>query len=385
MPRRACLIVLDAVGAGELPDAAAYGDAGSNTLAHVADAVGGLDLPNLQALGLGNVEPLAGCPPRGDAPSVSGRLREHSAGKDTTTGHWELMGVITATAMPTYPDGFPDDVIGAFSEATGRGVIGNVPASGTEIIERLGEQHQRTGDWIVYTSADSVFQVAAHEQTVPLEELYEACRIARRQLTRPHAVGRVIARPFDGVPGAYRRTAHRHDFSLEPGRPNHLTRICEAGVPVVGVGKIGDVFAGLDVTRSEPTTSNAEGIETTRRLLGEVEQGLIFVNLVETDMLYGHRNDPEGFHRSLQEFDRALPSLLEQLGPEDLLVLTSDHGCDPTTASTDHSREHALLVAHRPGRGAGPRHDGWFPDVGASVAAWLGAHDPLLPGTPISW
>jgi phosphopentomutase len=384
MARRACVIVLDAVGAGELPDAAAYGDAGSSTLQHVAEAVGGLDLPNLQALGLGNVVPLAGCPPRADAPSVDGRLREHSAGKDTTTGHWELMGVITESPMPTYPDGFPDDVIRAFSEATGRGVIGNVAASGTEIIERLGEEHQRTGDWIVYTSADSVFQVAAHEQTVPLDELYEACRIARRQLTGEHAVGRVIARPFEGEPGHYRRTAHRHDFSLEPARPNHLTRICEAGVPVVGVGKIGDVFAGRDVTRSEPTSSNAEGIETTRRLLGELEQGLIFVNLVETDMLYGHRNDPAGFHRCLQEFDRALPSLLEQLRADDLLVLTSDHGCDPTTPSTDHSREHALLVAHRPGQAAGPRHDGWFPDVGATVAAWLGAHDAGLPGEPIS-
>ena len=383
MARRACVIVLDAVGAGELPDAAAYGDAGSSTLQHVAEAVGGLDLPNLRALGLGNVLPLDGCPPEPEAPSIAGRLREHSAGKDTTTGHWELMGVITATAMPTYPDGFPPELIRAFREATGRGVIGNVAASGTEIIERLGEQHQRTGDWIVYTSADSVFQVAAHEDTVPLEELYEACRIARRQLTGRDAVGRVIARPFEGEPGHYRRTANRHDFSLEPSRPNHLTRICEAGVPVTAVGKISDVFAGRDISRSEPTHSNAEGIETTRRLLGEVEQGLIFVNLVETDMLYGHRNDPEGFHRCLQEFDRALPSLLAQLGPDDLLVLTSDHGCDPTTASTDHSREHALLVAHRPGHPRGPRHDGWFADVGATVAAWLGAHDAALPGTPI--
>jgi phosphopentomutase len=385
MARRACLIVLDAVGAGELPDAPAYGDAGSNTLAHVADAVGGLDLPNMQALGLGNVLPLAGCAPRPEAPSVAGRLREHSAGKDTTTGHWELMGVITETPMPTYPNGFPDDVIRAFSEATGRGVIGNVAASGTEIIERLGEEHQRTGDWIVYTSADSVFQVAAHEQTVPLEELYEACRIARRQLTGEHAVGRVIARPFEGEPGAYRRTSNRHDFSLEPARPNHLTRISEAGLPVLAVGKIADVFAGLDISRSAPTSSNAEGIETTRRLLAEVEHGLIFVNLVETDMLYGHRNDPQGFHRCLREFDRALPSLLAELGSDDLLVLTSDHGCDPTTPSTDHSREHALLVAHRPEHGSGPRHDGWFPDVGATVAEWLGAHDPVLPGTPISW
>jgi phosphopentomutase len=385
MSRRAIVIVLDAVGAGELADAASYGDAGSSTLQHVAEAVGGLDLPNLQALGLGNVLPLRGCDPRDDAPSVAGRLRERSAGKDTTTGHWELMGVITETAMPTYPDGFPADVIRVFSEATGRGVIGNVPASGTEIIERLGEEHQRTGDWIVYTSADSVFQVAAHEQTVPLEELYEACRVARRQLVGEHAVGRVIARPFDGVPGAYRRTTHRHDFSLEPSRPNHLTRIREAGAPVYGVGKISDVFAGLDVSSSEPTASNAEGIAVTTRLLDEVDQGFVFANLVETDMLFGHRNDPKGFHACLQEFDRALPAMLARLRPDDLFVLTSDHGCDPTTASTDHSREHALLVAHTPQLGHGARFDGWFPDVGATVADWLGARDAALPGTPISW
>jgi phosphopentomutase len=295
------------------------------------------------------------------------------------------MGVLTETAMPTYADGFPDDVIAAFAEATGRGVIGNVPASGTAIIEQLGEEHQRTGKWIVYTSADSVFQIAAHEQTVPLSELYAACEIARAQLQGPHAVGRVIARPFDGEPGAYRRTSHRHDYSLEPSRPNHLTRICEAGLPVVGVGKIADVFAGRDVAQSEPTGSNAEGIAAIERLLGEVESGFIFANLVETDMLFGHRNDPAGFYGSLQQFDRALPALVAQLRPDDLLILTSDHGCDPTTASTDHSREHALLVAHRPGQGPGPRHDGWFPDVGATVADWLGAHDAALPGTPFRW
>src|SRR5579862_36964 len=380
---RACVIVLDAVGAGELPDAADFVDVGSDTLGNVARAVGGLDLPTLEALGLGNVEPLRGCPPQPGAPAVAGRLVERSRGKDTTTGHWELMGILTPQAMPTYPHGFPDEVIDPFMNETGHGVLGNVPASGTEIIQRLGEEHQRTGSWIVYTSADSVFQIAAHEQTVPLDELYEACRKARAILTGEHAVGRVIARPFEGEPGAYTRTANRHDFSLEPARPNHLTRIREAGFAVHGVGKIGDIFAGCDIDTSTPTHSNLEGIEQTGRLLAEVESGLIFTNLVETDMVYGHRNDPQGFHRCLQEFDERLPALLGQLRDDDLLILTSDHGCDPTTASTDHSREHALLVALTPGRQEPGRHDGWFSDVGATCAEWLaGAHDAALPGEP---
>jgi phosphopentomutase len=382
--RRAFIVVLDAVGAGELPDAAAYGDDGSSTLAHVAEAVGGLQLPNLQALGLGNIMPLEGCPPDASAPSVAGRLLERSHGKDTTVGHWELAGVVTERAFPTYPHGFPQELLDAFSAATGRGVIGNVAASGTEIIALLGEEHQRSGKWIVYTSADSVFQIAAHEQTVPLEELYEACRIARRLLTGEHAVGRVIARPFEGEPGAYVRTANRHDFSLEPPRPNYLSRIREAGGRVTGVGKINDVFAGCDIDASQPTRSNADGLARTVELARSSAAGLVFVNLVETDMTYGHRNDPEGFHRCLQEIDAAIPALLAALGPEDLLLLTSDHGCDPTTPSTDHSREYALLVAHAPGRGSGRRHDGEFADVGATAAAWLGASAGNgLPGAAI--
>jgi phosphopentomutase len=338
------VIVLDAVGAGELPDAEEYGDAGSNTLGNVARAVGGLDLPNLEALGLGNVMPLEGCPAQPGAPGVAGRLVERSKGKDTTTGHWELMGVLTPTAFPTYPHGFPDEVIDPFMNRTGRGVLGNKPASGTEIIQELGEEHQRTGKWIVYTSADSVFQIAAHEETIPLEELYDACRVAREILTGRHAVGRVIARPFTGKPGNYERTPNRHDFSLEPARPNYLTLAREAGNTVYGVGKIGDIFAGCDIDESSPTKSNVEGISRTIELLQEIEQGLVFVNLVETDMLWGHRNDPVNFHRCLQDFDRRLPDILEALQPGDLLVLTSDHGCDPTTPSTDHSREHAILV-----------------------------------------
>src|ERR671927_944055 len=262
MPR-ACVIVLDAVGAGELPDADEFGDEGSDTLGNVARAVGGLDLPTLEALGLGNVEPLDGCPPQAGAPAVAGRLVERSRGKDTTTGHWELMGVVTPQALPTYPHGFPDDVIDPFMNRTGRGVLGNKPASGTEIIQELGEEHQRTGKWIVYTSADSVFQVAAHEETIPLEELYDACRVAREILTGKHAVGRVIARPFTGEPGAYERTPNRHDYSLKPRQPNYLTCVREAGMKVHGVGKIADVFAGCDIDESHETKSNAEGIQRT--------------------------------------------------------------------------------------------------------------------------
>ena len=384
---RACVIVLDAVGAGELPDAADYGDQGSDTLGNVARAVGGLDLPNLEALGLGNVEPLEGCPPQPGAPALAGRLAPRSKGKDTTTGHWELMGVVTPQAMPTYPHGFPHDVIDPFMHRTGRGVLGNKPASGTEIIQELGEEHQRTGKWIVYTSADSVFQLAAHEETVPLEELYGACRAAREILAGKHAVGRVIARPFTGPPGNYTRTSNRHDFSLEPRRPNYLTLVRDAGATVHGVGKIHDIFAGRDVDESHPTKSNVEGIQTTERLLRSLDDdAFVFVNLVETDMLWGHRNDPVNFHRALQDFDRRLFDLLDALRPGDLFVLTSDHGCDPTTPSTDHSREHAMLLAYVEGRNAaGATHDGEFADVGATVNAWLGGKAPSrrVPGQPI--
>jgi phosphopentomutase len=378
--------VLDAVGAGELPDAAQYGDEGSDTLGNVARAVGGLDLPSMEALGLGNVEPLEGCPPQPGAPAVAGRLIERSKGKDTTTGHWELMGIVTAQAFPTYPHGFPHDVIDPFMHRTGRGVLGNKPASGTDIIQELGEEHQRTGKWIVYTSADSVFQIAAHEETIPLEELYEACRAAREILTGKHAVGRVIARPFVGEPGNYTRTPNRHDFSLRPRQPNYLTLLREAGVKVYGVGKIGDIFAGQDIDESTPTKSNIDGIQQTERLLREVDEGFIFVNLVETDMLWGHRNDPVNFHRCLQDFDRRLPDLLDALRPGDLLIVTSDHGCDPTTPSTDHSREHAMLLVYVEGRNAAGRiHEGEFADVGATVNAWLGGKAPSrgIPGQPL--
>jgi phosphopentomutase len=296
MPR-ACVIVLDAVGAGELPDAAEYGDEGSNTLGNVARAVGGLDLPNLEQLGLGNIGELEGCPPQPHAPALAGRLLERSKGKDTTTGHWELMGIVTPEPMPTYPHGFPFEIIEEFAHRTGRGVLGNKPASGTEIIEELGEEHQQTGKWIVYTSADSVFQIAAHEETIPLEELYAGCEIAREILTGKHAVGRVIARPFVGEAGSYTRTPNRHDWSLKPRQPNYLTLAREKGAVVHGVGKIGDIFAGVDIDHSHPTKSNIDGIKQTETLLRELDEGFVFVNLVETDMLWGHRNDPVDFHR----------------------------------------------------------------------------------------
>src|ERR671933_433593 len=342
MPR-ACVIVLDAVGAGELPDAAEYGDEGSDTLGNVARAVGGLDLPYLEGLGLGNVEMLEGCPPQPGAPAVAGRLVERSKGKDTTTGHWELMGIVTPEPMPTYPHGFPFDVIEEFAHRTGRGVLGNKPASGTEIIQELGDEQAETGKWIVYTSADSVFQIAAHEEVIPLEELYAASEIAREILTGKHAVGRVIARPFTGEAEIY------------------------------GVGKIHDIFAGCDIDHAQTTKSNIDGIVQTQKLLEELDEGIVFTNLVETDMLWGHRNDPENFHRCLQDFDRRLPDLLDELRPGDLFILTSDHGCDPTTPSTDHSREHALLLAYVEGKNAAGRvHEGEFADVGATVNGRLG-------------
>ncbi len=386
MPR-ACVIVLDAVGVGALPDAADFGDAGTDTLGNVARAVGGLDLPSLEALGLGNVATLVGCPPQPQAPAIAGRLVTRSRGKDTTTGHWELMGIVTAVPFPVYPLGFPDGVIDPFMNRTGRGVLCNEPASGVEVIADYGEEHQRTGKWIVYTSADSVFQIAAHEETVPLDELYDACRMARELLTGRHAVGRVIARPFTGAPGAYERTPNRHDFSLEPPRPNWLSTVRAAGHGVHGIGKISDIFAAQDVDTSQPTRSNVDGINRTIAALSELDDGLVFTNLVETDMLWGHRNDPVNFHRCLQDFDRRLPDILDALRDGDLLILTSDHGCDPTTPGTDHTREHALLLAYAVGRNAAGRihADGEFADVGATVAAWLGAGRPAkgVPGRPI--
>jgi phosphopentomutase len=367
---RVFLIVLDGVGMGELPDAADYGDEGSNTLLHVAQSVRGIRLPNLERLGLGRLLDLPGVRAVVDPKAARARLAERSPGKDSTTGHWELAGLVLDRAFPTYPAGFPNELLERFSERVGRGWIGNVAASGTEIIDRLGEQHQRSGAYIVYTSADSVFQIAAHEQTVPLEELYAACRAAREILTGEHAVGRVIARPFVGGPGAYQRTANRRDFSLPPPAPTLLDRLVDAGWPVIAVGKVDDLFAGKGITEAMHTSGNAEGEDILADLSRKAGPGLVFANLVDFDTLYGHRNDPIGFARALEQFDERLSEILGHLKTDDLCLITADHGNDPVTPSTDHSREYTPLLAAgprvRPGADLGTRDT--FADVGASIA-----------------
>lgn len=370
--KRAAIIVLDGVGAGEAPDAAVYGDVGSDTLAHVASAVGGLDLPNLAMCGLGNIAAYDGVTPRRPALGAWGMMNPASAGKDSTTGHWEIAGVHLARPFPTYPRGFPPEIVAQFAAITGRGVLGNVVASGTAIIDALGAEHVRTGDWIVYTSADSVFQVAAHEEVVPLEELYRACESARRMLVAPHDVSRVIARPFTGVPGAFTRTGNRRDFSMDPPAETLLDALEAAGVERAGVGKVDDLFAGRAI-RSQHTASNADGIEAIRAWLRDVNSGLLFANLVDFDQSYGHRNDAPGFYQALREFDRALPSLISPLKEDDLLFITADHGNDPTTPSTDHARERVPLLAIGPL--ANPVDLGvrqTFSDLGATVGEWLG-------------
>jgi phosphopentomutase len=379
--RRAFVIVLDACGAGELPDSADYGDAGANTLGHVAEAAGGLELPVLQRLGLGSALPLQGCPPA-EAPVLHGRLHPLGPGKDTITGHWELMGAITPVALRTYPDGFPGDVIDQLRDATGRGVLCNRPYSGTAVIDDFGEEHLRTGQLIVYTSADSVLQIAAHDAEVPQAELYAACAAAREIMSGEHAVGRVIARPFKGTPGAFARTAGRKDFALDPPGRTYLDELRADGIAVHTVGKIGSVFNHIGVDREHPGADNPTAIAETTRLMDELEGGFVFANLVETDQVYGHRQDVEGFHGALRAIDDAVAAWLERTDPaRDLLVITADHGCDPTTPGTDHTREHVPLLASFDGHG-GRRHDGPFADVGASVLRWLAGRDAPLPGTP---
>jgi phosphopentomutase len=364
------LIVLDGVGMGALPDAERYGDAGANTLLHVAERAGKLGVPVMEAHGLGNLLPMPGVRPSLAPRGARAKLTERSPGKDSTTGHWEMMGITLVRPFPTYPDGFPVELLDRWSERVQRGWIGNVAASGTEIIARLGQQHQETGRFIVYTSADSVFQVAAHEQTVTIEDLYAACRAARELLTGPHAVGRVIARPFTGEPGVYQRTTRRRDFSLAPTAPTVLDRLVEAGRRVVTVGKVDDLFAGRGVSDAIHTTSNEEGETVLLDLVKRAGEGLVFANLVDFDTQYGHRNDATGFARALERFDVTFGRLLERLRGDEMVWVTADHGNDPTTPGTDHTREYAPLLVSGPrvreGTDLGTRAT--FADLGATLA-----------------
>jgi phosphopentomutase len=383
MARRAIVIVLDGVGAGALPDADAYGDAGSDTLGNLARATS-LSIPTLAGLGLSAAVEMPGVPVASSPRAAWGRMAERSAGKDSVTGHWELMGVVLDRPFPTFPEGFPAALLAAFEARIGRGSLGNVVASGTAIIERLGDEHCRTGRPIVYTSADSVFQIAAHEEVVPLEQLYDWCRAAYALAVEGLGVGRVIARPFVGTSGAYVRTAHRHDFAMPPPRETLLDRLDAAGVPVTTIGKVADLFAGRGVARAFPTASDAAGMHALLDQVRAGTRGLLFVNLVDFDTQFGHRNDVAGFAANLERFDRWLPDLLGGLDEDDLLAITADHGNDPTTPSTDHSREHVPLLVTAPwmanGGPLGVRST--FADVGQTLADWFGV-TALTAGTSV--
>ena len=383
MGRRAVVIVLDGLGAGNAPDAADFGDEGANTLANTARAVGGLRVPNLQALGLGNIEEIEGVPPA-DSPAAShGLMVELSAAKATLAGHWEMMGLVLEDPLPTYPEGFPDDVLRRFEKETGRAVIGNRPASGTQIIEELGPEQEKTGAWILYTSADSVFQIAAHTGVIALDELYEASKKAHKMLIGEgeSMVERVIARPFHGEPGSYEReNENRHDYGITPPSETYLDRINDGGHQTVAVGKIRDIFDGRGITEHLPAPpDDAAKVDAILQAMGRAESGLIFANLVDFDARYGHRRDPEGMAENIERFDQRLPELLEALTAEDLMIITADHGNDPTFKGTDHTRERVpLLVGGGEPRDLGVREG--FSDVGASVAAWLGVEKGRLPG-----
>jgi len=381
--KRVFLIVLDSFGIGEAPDAADWGDEGSDTLASTVRA--GAVLPEMGALGLGEIDGVA-CLPHAESPAGAyARLTEASRGKDTTTGHWEMMGVVSEHPMPTYPDGFPQEIIGELERRTGRGVLCNKPYSGTAVIEDYGEEHLRTGALIVYTSADSVLQIAAHEEKIPVEELYRICGIAREIMQGEHAVGRVIARPFVGEPGCFTRTANRHDFSLTPPHDTVMNLLQKAGLDVVAVGKISDIFAGSGVTEKILTQGNTDGLAKTTAQLERDFNGFCFVNLVDFDMLYGHRNDPAGYAAALMEFDRWLPGAKALLGPDDVLMITADHGCDPGTVSTDHSREYVPLLVY--GDAIRPQNLGTrptFADIGQTVLELLGVGAGGLPGESLA-
>jgi phosphopentomutase len=372
--KRVIIIVLDSAGIGELPDAAEYGDEGSNTLGNIAAAVPGFSLPNLEKLGLGNIDGIVGFKAAEEPLGCFGKMAERSVGKDTTTGHWELAGITLRKPFPVYPEGFPGDLVERFEKAIGTKTLGNYPASGTVIIKELGQQHVKTGYPIIYTSADSVFQIAAHEDVIPVQRLYEICRTAREILTGEHAVGRVIARPFTGSDGNYTRTANRRDFSLEPPEKTLLDHVKEAGLEVKAVGKIDDIFAGRGITQSIHVKDNMEGVDKTIGFIKERFSGLIFANLVDFDMYYGHRNDPDGYARALEEFDGRVPEIIDAMARQDILFITADHGCDPTTVSTDHSREYVPLLVYgkeiRMGINLGTRKT--FSDLAQTTAEYLG-------------
>ena len=378
---RFVILVLDSVGAGALKDAPAYGDAGANTLGNCAKAAGGLVLPTLQSWGLGNLTGIQGCPAAAAPKASFGTMAELSQGKDTTTGHWEMMGIVLEKGFTTFPNGFPDDLMNEWLQLSGApGFLGNKPASGTTILEELGEEHLRTGLPIVYTSADSVFQIAAHEEKVPLQTLYRWCEAAR-VVGKARGIARVIARPFIGTgKGHFKRTYNRHDFSQPPVRETVLDALVKAGVPTVGVGKIPDIYDGHGIGRGVHTEGNADGLLQTAQLLKEMKSGLLFVNLVDTDMLYGHRRDPLGYARALREIDDALPLITAQLRPDDVLVITADHGNDPTFPGSDHTREQVPLLCLQTGRAAGGSlgQRATFADLGATLADWFGV--PLSPG-----
>jgi phosphopentomutase len=379
---RVLVVVCDSWGIGDAPDAAAYGDDGSDTLANTARVVGGLDVPALETLGLGLLTDIEGVTPRAEPGTAHGRATERSAGKDTTTGHWEMMGIRLDEPFPLYPDGFPPEVVDPFERAIGRPILGNEPASGTEIIARLGPEHMATGEPIVYTSGDSVFQIACHKDIVPLEELYEWCRIARGLLVGPHRVGRVIARPFEGEPGAFVRSPERRDLSVPPPGPTVLDVLSEAGVLVCGVGKIRDIFDGRGIGEAAYSDSNAHGVDLTIDYLRRPGAVFVFTNLVDFDSKYGHRNDPAGYAAAIEAFDRRLPELLDALDGG-VMLITGDHGCDPTTPSTDHSRERTPLLAG--GLTGGPHEIGTrdgFGDLGLTAAALLGVEVEGLVGEP---
>ena len=387
--RRAFVLVIDACGMGALPDAAAYGDEGTNTLGHLAEAVGGLELPTLQALGLGSILPLRGVAPSED-PAIHGRLHPLGPGKDSISGHWELMGVVLERPLPTYSTGFPPEVVSLLVDAIGHEVICNRPDNGIAAIEEFGPEHLRTGALILYTSQDSVVQLAAHIEKVPVDELYRACAAARAAMTGKHAVGRVIARPFTGAAGAFVRTEGRRDFALTPPARSYLQELQGAGVEVHGVGKIGDLFAGVGVSVSHPGATNARALQIVDALMVRLARVLVFANLIETDQVYGHRKDVGGFAGALREIDRRLGRMLERLRDGDLLIVTADHGVDPAHPGSDHTREYAPLLAvtgemlaRRSSGGSlgGARHDGPLADVGASVLRWLAGRDAGgLPG-----